>query len=63
MERSLSFSSYKATNPIGLGPHPYDFLIQCLFKVLAPRQSHQGLGIQHMNFEGVTIHSIIEGTG
>ena len=43
VERSLSFSSYKATNPMGLGPHPYDFIIQCLFKVLAPEAVTPGL--------------------
>lgn len=54
VERSLSFSCYKATNPIGLGPHPYDFIIQCLFKVLAPEAVTPGLRLQHMNFEGAT---------
>lgn len=43
VERSLSFSSYKATNPMGLGPHPYDFIIQCLFKVVVPEAVTPGL--------------------
>ena len=28
---------------MGLGPHPYDFIIQCLFKVVVPEAVTPGL--------------------
>lgn len=53
-ERNLSLSSYEATNPIGLGPHPYD-LISPLFLPNTPfsKYSDIGGGHLHRNF-GVT---------
>lgn len=64
--KSLSSSSYKATGPIGLGPHPEDSLnLNYLLKMLPPKSVPRELGLQYMNLGGGggqdSVHSKLQG--
>ena len=52
--------SYEITGPVGLGLHDYNLIkLNYPFKELSPIQSHEGLGLQHMDFGG---HSLVANT-
>lgn len=52
-ERGIGISpSRKATNPVGLGTHPYDLISPNFLNCLSPKTVTLGLGLQRMDLGG-----------